>query len=294
MGKIKNEIGNTYHNLTVIKQSPKRSSDNRIQWICQCKCGNIVEVPGKLLRNGNTKSCGCLNKTKEIGKKYNQLTVLSYSHTNDRGELVWNCSCDCGNITTAKTRDLKSGHKKSCGCLCSPDLSGQQFGKLTVIERAYSNNGYVFWKCKCECGNITYVSTNNLKTGNTSSCGCINYSIGEKNIANWLDSHNIRYQKEWVIPNLNYRFDFAIFDKSNKLTMFIEFDGEQHYTDLKGIWSKNQETFKQIQKRDEIKNQYAINSKIPLVRIPYWERDNICQETLFNPNYFVNIPNTMG
>ena len=34
MGKIKNEIGNTYHNLTVIKQSPNRSSDNRIQWIC--------------------------------------------------------------------------------------------------------------------------------------------------------------------------------------------------------------------------------------------------------------------
>lgn len=140
--------------------------------------------------------------------------------------MIWNCSCDCGNITTAKTSDLKSGHKKSCGCLNLPDLSGKQFGKLTVIERAYSKNGCVFWKCKCECGNITYVSTNNLRRRNTSSCGCINYSIGEKNIVNWLDSHNITYQKEWVIPNLNYRFDFAIFDKNNKLIMFIEFDGE--------------------------------------------------------------------
>ena len=34
MGKIKNEIGNIYHNLTVIEQSQNRSSDNRIQWVC--------------------------------------------------------------------------------------------------------------------------------------------------------------------------------------------------------------------------------------------------------------------
>ena len=95
----------------------------------------------------------------------------------------------------------------------SPNLSGKKFGKLTVIERSYCSNGFIFWKCKCECGNITHVSGNNLKRGNTSSCGCINYSIGEKNIANWLDDHNIAYKKEWVIPNLNYRFDFAIFDK---------------------------------------------------------------------------------
>ena len=75
MAKI-NELGNTYGNLTVIAESPIRSKDKKVQWECQCKCGNIITVPGKLLRNGNTKSCGCLAKYKEIGKKYNQLTLF--------------------------------------------------------------------------------------------------------------------------------------------------------------------------------------------------------------------------
>lgn len=283
----KNELGNTYGNLTVIAESPTRSKDGKVQWECQCKCGNIIIVPGKLLRNGNTKSCGCLAKYKEIGKKYNQLTVLSYSHTNERGELIWNCQCDCGNLTIAKTSDLKSSHKKSCGCLYSPSLIGQKFGKLTVIEKAYSNGKYIYWKCQCECGQTTIVSGTNLKTGNTSSCGCINYSIGEHNIQKWLDNNHIIYKKEWVIPESYCRFDFALFDKNNNLVMFIEFDGEQHYNDLKGIW-RQVDSLISIKKRDEQKNNYAKSINIPLVRIPYWERNNITTNTIFNPAYFVN------
>lgn len=286
MAKI-NELGNIYGNLTVIAENPIRSKDGKVQWECQCKCGNIITVPGKLLRNGNTKSCGCLAKYREIGKKYNQLTVLSYSHTNERGELIWNCKCDCGNLTTAKTRDLKSGHKKSCGCLYSPSLIGQKFGKLTVIEKAYSDNKYIYWKCQCECGQTAIVSGTNLKTGNTSSCGCINYSIGERNIQKWLDDNHIVYKKEWVIPKSYCRFDFALFDKNNNLVMFIEFDGEQHYNDLKGVWGQA-DSLINIKKRDEWKNNYAKSINIPLVRIPYWERDNITTKTIFNPAYFVN------
>lgn len=282
MGIVKNEIGNTYHNLTVIERAPNKN--NRAQWICKCKCGNTTIVDGKSLRNGNTKSCGCLNKTKEIGKKYNKLTVISYSHTNDRGELIWKCICDCGNTTTAKSRDLHSGHKKSCGCIYSPDLSGKRFGRLTVLKR---NKISRQWECQCDCGNIVHVSTSNLNCGNTSSCGCINYSIGEKNIADWLTNHNIKYKKEWKIPKTYYRFDFAILDEENRPILFIEFDGEQHYTDVKGVWGYNTEGLEEVKKRDMIKNQYAIDNKIMLVRIPYWERDNINKDTIFNPNYFV-------
>lgn len=286
MAKI-NELGNTYGNLTVIAESPIRSKDKKVQWECQCKCGNIITVPGKSLRSGNTKSCGCLAKYKEIGKKYNQLTVVSYSHTNDRGELIWNCQCDCGNLTTAKTRDLKNGHKKSCGCLWSPSLIGQKFGKLTVIEKSHSDGHYVYWKCHCDCGQTTIVSGANLKSGNTSSCGCINYSIGERNIQKWLENNHINYKKEWVIPNSYCRFDFALFDKNDTLVMFIEFDGAQHYNDLSGIWG-HAESLPAIKERDQWKNNFAKENHILLVRIPYWERDNITTDTIFNPIYFVN------
>lgn len=54
------------------------------------------------------------------------------------------------------------------------DLTGQKFGRLTVIEEAgRSNQKTVKWRCKCECGNETIVYSNNLRKGNTKSCGCL-------------------------------------------------------------------------------------------------------------------------
>ena len=39
------------------------------------------------------------------------------------------------------------------------DLTGQRFGKLTVIEKSGTKNGSVLWKCECDCGNYTEVIT---------------------------------------------------------------------------------------------------------------------------------------
>ena len=56
----------------------------------------------------------------------------------------------------------------------SYDLIGQQFGRLTVIERqkgSYSKR--VQWLCKCICGKLRYVTTYNLTSSKTQSCGCL-------------------------------------------------------------------------------------------------------------------------
>ena len=52
------------------------------------------------------------------------------------------------------------------------DLTGQRFGYLTVIEFAGSWDGQRHWRCKCDCGNEKIVTTGNLRSGNTKSCGC--------------------------------------------------------------------------------------------------------------------------
>ena len=53
------------------------------------------------------------------------------------------------------------------------DLTGQTFGKLTVIKRqGVSPNGHTVWLCKCECGNFTEVNRTNLLNESTKSCGC--------------------------------------------------------------------------------------------------------------------------
>ena len=55
-----------------------------------------------------------------IGKKYNSLTVLSFSkkiYVSGRRRYMMNCQCDCGNLLTARTDSVKAGNKKSCGCV---------------------------------------------------------------------------------------------------------------------------------------------------------------------------------
>ena len=53
------------------------------------------------------------------------------------------------------------------------DLTGEKYGKLTVLERAKNRKKATMWKCKCECGELTVVSSGNLRNGNTKSCGCL-------------------------------------------------------------------------------------------------------------------------
>mgnify|MGYP001200354477 CR=1 FL=1 len=60
------------------------------------------------------------------------------------------------------------------------DLTGQQFGRLTVTGLAgtkeYGKSGQkrTMFDCRCSCGNAISVSGNSLKSGNTKSCGCLN------------------------------------------------------------------------------------------------------------------------
>lgn len=52
------------------------------------------------------------------------------------------------------------------------DLTGQKYGKLTVVERVGSRKGSVTWRCTCECGGEAIVASNCLRTGSTKTCGC--------------------------------------------------------------------------------------------------------------------------
>lgn len=53
------------------------------------------------------------------------------------------------------------------------DLTGQRFGRLVVLQyTGKDKRNQARWDCRCDCGNITNVSTQNLKCGNVQSCGC--------------------------------------------------------------------------------------------------------------------------
>lgn len=53
------------------------------------------------------------------------------------------------------------------------DLTGQKFGRLTVIEFDHKESGHKYYRCKCECGNEHIASACNLRSGAIKSCGCL-------------------------------------------------------------------------------------------------------------------------
>lgn len=62
------------------------------------------------------------------------------------------------------------------------DLTGQRFGKLTVIQRASNRGNKVYWLCECDCGNQKEIRGSSLTSNVTKSCGkCNNPNISPKN-----------------------------------------------------------------------------------------------------------------
>lgn len=118
------------------------------------------------------------------GQKFGRLTVIK--RTPNKGKQVaWECQCDCGNSVIVRAYSLLSGNTKSCGCVrrnCAinlgksnkKDLTGEKFGRLTVIKDSGQRNNQqqIMWECKCDCGNTILVSTVHLTSGHTKSCGC--------------------------------------------------------------------------------------------------------------------------
>ena len=61
------------------------------------------------------------------------------------------------------------------------DMTGQKFGRLTVIEREGTDkHGGARWKCSCKCGKETVIIRSCLITGKTQSCGCLNSELASK------------------------------------------------------------------------------------------------------------------
>lgn len=74
------------------------------------------------------------------------------------------------------------------------DLTGERFGRLTVIERAESNKYGAIWKCSCDCGNRVSVAGVKLRNGHTRSCGClVSDTIGNLNKTHGMSHTRLHY-----------------------------------------------------------------------------------------------------
>lgn len=302
MGKAPHDLtGQKFGRLTVLRMEKiqTKKGKNRTHAFCKCDCGSYKYVLPGNLKSGKQKSCGCLEKESRYqrkhyidikGKSFGMLTVISLcDEVESNGSRKWLCKCECGKYTKITYTNLIHGRIKSCGCLrekyvqsISKDYIGKTFGKLTVVgkQEKRSNGGKTLWKCKCECGNITYVTTDCLSNGNTRSCGKCLKSIGEEIIASFLNDMGITYEREYRFNDCKYRkklsFDFYI----PEFNTVIEYDGKQHFEPVK-YWGGKQ-AYDEIKTRDKIKNDYCELKNIHLVRIPYTEPIEKIQTILQN------------
>lgn len=200
-GKTYDDIKEFIENNNCKLLTPKDDYKNyktMLQVECACKIPFFVTFSRFLHKNKRQCNTCSSNKPKYkdlTGQKFNHLTaikldeerILEYKQRN-KHVTYWLCKCDCGNeeLVSVSYGSLTSGGVKSCGCIHELNLTGKRFGKITVINYAYSKNGHTFWNCECECGTKKVIMGTSLNTGKTKSCGCL---IAESKTTHGLSYH---------------------------------------------------------------------------------------------------------
>lgn len=132
--------------------------------------------------------------TVSVGERFDHLTVEEMKGVNEKGFSIASCRCDCGNLepVIARIAELRSGHKRSCGCESwsakaqekSKDIIGKRFSRLVIEAFAGKDNrNYRLAWAKCDCGVRVKVRIAQVLSGAVESCGCLQKEKAMSNLA---------------------------------------------------------------------------------------------------------------
>lgn len=221
-----------------------------------------------------------INRSREVhGDRYNYSKSI---YTKARNKITIICK-EHGEFS--QTAD---SHMRGVGC---PHCSGRaKKTKNEFIKKARSIHGkrysydkvkyinnrtHVIITCK-EHGDFRQIPANHTNSGHGCPICGMNKSRGEDRIALFLDNNNVKYVRQKRFNGCKNKrrlpFDFHL----PKYNILIEYDGEHHY-DTWRLEDKDKayEKLMIVKKNDKIKNKYCRDNNIKLIRIPYWDFDNI-------------------
>lgn len=295
-----NKIKETLFNNGVILLTTENEYKNTGQQIyMQCKCGNIFHS----MAGGYKSTRQCLDCRIKLS---HSKSITSNEEINDALALLSKRDNRCYSWVDGKHENRRSK-------LTIQDEFGYKYTQYTyrlvngkgTFVRFHSNNpftihniqiwlnefasGYkilsteyinTFEKLLFECpdGHQFKCSWDKIQVGQR--CTVCQLSIGAREVLYSLRKLGVKYELEYIFNDCIYKhvlpFDFAILNDDNSVKCLIEFDGEFHYKEppFSNCTDKNLRSFKFTKIRDEVKNKYCIENNIPLLRIPYWERDN--------------------
>lgn len=150
------------------------------------------------------------------------------------------------------------------------DLVGEEYTVVGEYDTARKPITIKHELCEREWDIVPYA----FKTGNR--CPNCSSSKGEAKVREYLEKMGIGYKEQYYFNDLKkieyLLFDFAIF-KDNVLIGLIEYDGEQHFEPIDYFGGIDK--FNSQKENDGMKNSYCKRNNIPLIRIPYWDYDDI-------------------
>jgi hypothetical protein len=269
------------YNIQIIKYIDNEINANT-EILCNCKCGREFKTKIQYLKSKHQCDVcsGYKYDAKYIAKNIpKQCKFIKRLQEKNMGLF----QCGCGRRYKAGISEVINRNKHQCN-ICSKkprkdtdffkkELYSIYGDKYTVEGKYIKAHQHVKIKCNL-CKHTFHTKPTNILSGyECPICNIPQRSKGESTIFDFLYNNNINYVHQYSFENSLLRFDFAVFDSNHVLIGLIEFDGIQHFEPVDFFGGQDQ--FEYQQQNDQIKNQYCKDNNIPLLRIPYWEFDNI-------------------
>jgi len=159
-------VGKTFGRWTVLQRGPNRLR-SEMAMLCKCDCGTESWVRPTSLKNGDSKSCGCLRSelvdgSRFVGNRYGLITVVKKLEERDYGGAwLYLCRCDCGNekiYASKRFAAVRRGAFQSCGCKRGVRLPEGESGfnnLYSEYKRGAASRGFSFTLTKDEFRAIT-------------------------------------------------------------------------------------------------------------------------------------------
>ena len=191
------------------------------------------------------------------GRNFGRLTILEHAGMQSVGkqrQSTWLCKCECGENVIVLNNNLKRGNTTSCGCLHKErakesnlkDITGKRFGLLEAIEYVETKNRNVYWRCNCDCGNTTTVSTCSLNSGRTKSCGCKQGWWRSPMPGLWKDSAAYsKWQRQDPLKKLRHGVSSSIrgmlknnggYKRKKSIRNYLPYTIEELKSHIEGLW----------------------------------------------------------
>lgn len=284
--------------LTNKEDAKEKNIPNSKEKIITWQCGICGKIHKEVSRNIYRRKflCSCHKLQAQIHSIETRLNAINYTFLYkekkayqlgksqeeidaSKKPILVKC-LNCGKISFEYLDNILSGHKK-CNCNIlknyTNNLTAEEFidkwpdfnkKHWKLLDTNYIGRNY---KYRVQCNNCQAIEERwgmSLIDHELRCKSCSYISIGEQKIKDYLEKHNIEYQREYKINISKSVFRFFDFWIPNK-NLFIEFNGAQHYYPVKN-WG-GEKTLKVQQERDKSKIDWCKKNNHDLLIIRYDE-----------------------